>query len=227
MAFSISLAVVCYIFAFVFTAGYILNVQYPLLIIFLAGSVPAFVDTFWRGKSISAAVSVLIILAMGMTVPAMFSLTKRRSPMRITVVKHTPQGDTDLKVIWRDSEPDEFEKGQLKMLGLHGEAEVSNVFNLGPTQANISHTLIVLTQPLAHEVHLAEARDNVVYIQQGSAWRKFPPDASVSWRKIELYQAGRNCTVVLVWYGLGHQAGSGGPCWTQTDSNADTPRGEP
>jgi hypothetical protein len=214
LSLSISLAGACYFLALVLTGGYILNVQYPLFIVFLSGSVPAFVDAFWPSKSIAAAVSILVILTIGFSGPALLWITKRRQPVRITFVKLTPQASPDLKITWQpDSEPDEFERAQLRDLGLHGEARMTHVYDLGPHVGTLSHTMIVLTRPPVQEVHLGEGKGNLVYLQRDSTWQKVPPDASVSWRKIEMYQTSSNCAAVQVWYRLDEQSGAGGPCW--------------
>jgi hypothetical protein len=218
LALSILLAVGFYIFVFAFTGGYIRNIEYPLMLIFLSGSVAAFLDAFWPSKLIAAAVSIVVILTLGFGAFSLFWITKRRHPTRITVVKLVNLATPDLRITWQpESEPDEFEREQLQKLGLHGEAKVSIVYDLGPRQGNPWHTLIVLTQPLAGEVRLGEGNGDVVYVQRDSTWTRFPPGASLSWRKVEMYPIPSNCTAITVWYRLDQQAGSGGPCWNASN----------
>jgi hypothetical protein len=219
LALSILLAGGFYIFVLTFTGGYIKNIGYPLMLIFLSGSVAAFLDAFWPSKLIAAAVSIVVILTLGFSASSLFWFTKRRHPMRITVVKLVKLTTPELRITWQpESEPDEFEREQLQKLGLQGEAKVSSVYDLGPRQGNPWHTLIVLTQPLAGEVRLGEGNGDVVYIQRDSTWTRFPPDATLSWRKVEMYPIPSNCTAIMVWYRLDQQAGSGGPCWSTSNS---------
>ena len=213
LLFSLLVAAACYFFALAITGGYILNAQYPLFIVFLCGSVPAFVDAAWPSRSIAAACSLFVIVALSFSVTALFWITKRHHRTRVTVVKLIPQANSNgLQISWQpEIEPDEFEREQLQKLGLNGEAQVTNVYDLGPHQGSVAHTLVIMTHPLGREVRLSEGRSDLIYLQRDQSWQKFPPDASVSWRNVKMYQASSNCTVVLVWYRLDHQSGSGGP----------------
>jgi hypothetical protein len=189
------------------------------MLMFLSGSVAAFLDAFWPSKLIAAAVSIVVILTLGFSTSSLFWITKRGHPTRITVVKLVKLATPELTITWQpESEPDEFEREQLQKLGLQGEAKVSSVYDLGPRPGNTWHTLIVLTQPLAGEVRLGEGNGDVVYVQRDSNWTRFPADASLSWRKVEMYPIPTNCTMIAVWYSLMQQAGSGGPCWNASYS---------
>jgi hypothetical protein len=161
------LAVASYYLVLVFTGGYILNAQYPLFLVFLSGSLPAFADTFWPRKLLAATVSLLLVLAVGFGAASLFWLTKRRAPMRITIVKFMPAAKSDLRISWQpEAEPDQFERERLQELGLYGEARVTNVYDYESVPGRRSHTLIVLSHPLSGEVYLREAKTDVVYLQQ-------------------------------------------------------------
>jgi hypothetical protein len=219
LAFSILLALGFYIFVLGFSGGYSRNIEYPLILIFLSGSVAAFLDAFWPSKLTAAAVSIVVVLMLGFSTSSLFWITKRRHATRITVVKFVKLATPDLKITWQPAnEPDEFEREQLQKLSPHGEAKISSVYDLGPKQGNPWHTLIVLTKPLAEEVRLGEGKGDVVYVQRDSTWTRFPPNATVSWRKVEMYPIPQNCTAIMVWYRLDQQAGSGGPCWNISNS---------
>jgi hypothetical protein len=209
-----ALAILGYVMAFLATVGMIRNLTFPLLLIFLAGSVFAFVSLFWRGRLVSGAVSLAMILAIGFSSTALFWVTERRNHMYITVVRLVPRETTELKILPMPGiEIGQFDRETLSSLGLRGEAWVTNTFSLGPKDGPPSHAIIILTHLPSQSVSLHEPKTNITYVQDESVWKQIPTDARLSWRKIELYPIQGNCAFVSVWQHLGQHTGTGGPCW--------------
>jgi hypothetical protein len=208
------LALFSYVLSYEITQGSIRNVVFPLLLIFLAGSIPAFVGVFWNKKITFIFLSLVFVVALGLGPAALFRLTERGRPIRVTVIKLLPSESADFKIVPQsgvDIEPSEVQ--MISGFHLRGVAVVVQTIEMGPEKGSTAHTVIILSQALSAPVSLAEGATSVAYVQDGSNWRKIPPDAVLSWRKIELYPISPQCTGVAVWRRIGRRITNQGPCW--------------
>ena len=196
------------------TGGAIAGLIFPLLLIFLGGATFALVGIFWKGGLASAAVSLGVILLIGYSLSAAPFLAARRHLTHITVVKYIPEATSQVRIFpTPGTEISEFERSTLSTLNLHGVLQISRTFSLGPASGQLSHMIVVLEHPVAVATELSEPDTDVVYLQEGEAWKTLPENSKVTFRKVELYPISGNCTAIAVWNSLGQQSAVGGPCW--------------
>jgi hypothetical protein len=211
---SIILAILSYTLAFAVTGGAIAGLIFPLLLVFLGGATFALVGIFWKGGLVSAAVSLAVVLLIGYSLSAAPFLAARRRPTHITVVKYIPEATSQLRILSSPgTEISEFERSTLSTLNLHGVLQISRTFSLGAASGHLSHMIIVLEHPVAGDTALSEPDTDIVYLQEGNAWKTLPENSKVTFRKVELYPISGNCTAIAVWNSLGQQSATGGPCW--------------
>jgi hypothetical protein len=156
----------------------------------------------------------VLVFIVGLTPSAVFWVTSRGHHTRVAIVKLTVKTQTGLTIVSQpENAPDEFEKQHLSGLGINGQADVTNVFDLGPGSDAPSHTIIVLSEPLKQEVSLKEGRSNLMYLQHGETWLTSPTNGATTWRTIQMYPREGGCSVVAVLIRPDQRVGTQGPCW--------------
>lgn len=212
-----AIAVTGYLVAILITGGYIANLGYPLLLIFLAGSVSASLAARQTKSKIAAyspLIALTVILILGTLSSVLVRYSLRHQGIRVAVVKLTPIGGKDLELgAALGVKPTEDDRRRLMSLGLKGQAVFTQIVEYGPKNTAVNHMMIVVTHPFNEDVDLPEPQDDVVFVQQKDGWEKIPHDAKLSSRKVELYPGQSGCALLSVWKSPGHQNVTQGLCW--------------
>jgi hypothetical protein len=199
------------------TGGYIANLGYPLLLVFLAGSVPASLaarETTSKLAAYSPLIAFTLILALGALSSVLMKYSLRHQRIRVAVVKLTPTDGGDLEVsAGLGIKPTDYDRQMLTRLGVNGRAVFTEIVEYGPNNTDVNHMMIVVTHPFTEDVDLPEPQNDVAFVQQKNGWERIPRDAKLSWRKVKLYSNQSRCMLLSVWKSPGHDNVTQGLCW--------------
>ncbi len=210
-------AVVGYTLAALLSGGYIANLGYPLLLVFLASSIPASLaarETKSKIAAYSPLIAFTVILAFGAVSSVLLRDSVRHQRIRIAVVKLTSIDREGLEIgVGLGINPTEYDREMLTQLGLKGRAVFTEIVEYGPNNTTVNHMMIIVTHPFSEDVVLPEPQGDVAFVQQKDGWERIPSDAKLSWRKVELYSDQSRCTLLSVWKSPGHENITQGLCW--------------
>ena len=119
--------------------------------------------------------------------------------------------------LWKRFMLSEQDYDRLKSLGLKGRLKVVGCTCLGDTPEK-ARALLVMQRQIREPIDLPQPdMCEVIYLQEGDSWRKFPAEAPVLRRRIRLNidSEDENCTYVFTEAYYGSVAGGGGRtfCW--------------